>query len=194
MVPIFLKTMEFLRGSFPELRTIMLVASNKHVENYISRLVDHWPVPVTIIHGSSIDQKYDAFSASTAALCTSGTVALELQLARLPCLVAYRAHILTEWLIRYKAKVPYISLPNILLDSPVIPEALFDSCTPRNMASTLTKLIRDEGLREQQIKSAEAVFRLLSPPAKHFVQHHLGDTSQPSMVAASTLLHYRRCG
>lgn len=74
---------------------------------------------------------------SQAALCTSGTVAVELQLARLPSLVAYRAHFLTELLIRYKAKIPYISLPNILLDSPIIPEALFQACNPSNLALTL---------------------------------------------------------
>lgn len=75
--------------------------------------------------------------ASEVALCTSGTVAMELQLARLPCVVAYRAHFLTEWIIRYKAKVPYISLTNILLDSPIIPEALLQECTPSKMASLL---------------------------------------------------------
>lgn len=75
--------------------------------------------------------------ASQIALCTSGTVAVELQLARLPCVIAYRAHILTEWFIRYKAKVPYISLPNIVLDAPIIPEALFEACTPSRLASVL---------------------------------------------------------
>lgn len=72
--------------------------------------------------------------ASSVALCASGTVALELQLARLPCVVAYRAHFLTEWIIRYKAKISYISLPNILLDSAIIPEALFRACTPAKLA------------------------------------------------------------
>lgn len=75
--------------------------------------------------------------ASSVALCTSGTVAMEMQLARLPCVVAYRAHLLTEWFIRYKAIIPYISLPNILLDSAVIPEALFQECTPSKLASFL---------------------------------------------------------
>ena len=75
--------------------------------------------------------------ASRAALCTSGTVALEMQLARLPCVVAYRAHLLTEWFIRYKAKISYISLPNILLDSAIIPEVLFQACTPSKLASLL---------------------------------------------------------
>lgn len=62
---------------------------------------------------------------------------MELQLARLPCVVAYRAHILTEWYVRYKAKIQYISLPNILLDKAIIPEALFQSCKPAKLALLL---------------------------------------------------------
>lgn len=62
MAPIFLKTMELLKGSFSDLRTVMLVASNKHVEDYVGRLIDHWPVPVILVPGSSTELKYDAFS------------------------------------------------------------------------------------------------------------------------------------
>ncbi|KAL9241283.1 hypothetical protein vseg_015412 [Gypsophila vaccaria] len=137
MFPIFLKAMELLKGSFPNLRTVMLVAPNQHVQSYINKMLHRWPVPITLIPGSSAGLKYDAFSVCSAALCTSGTVAVEMQLAKLPCLVAYRAHILTEWFIRFKTKVKYISLPNILLDSCVIPEALFDRCTPSNLSSSL---------------------------------------------------------
>lgn len=54
------------------------------------------------------------------------------------------------------------------------------------------KLIQDEGLRKQQIKSAETVIRLLSPPINSIAQDDFGNTSQPSMIAASTILHYAR--
>lgn len=62
---------------------------------------------------------------------------MELQLARLPCVVAYRAHILTEWLIKYRTKLKFISLSNILLESAIIPEVLFQACTPENLATAL---------------------------------------------------------
>lgn len=127
--------------------------------------------------------------ASKAALCTSGTAAVELQLAQLPCVVAYRAHILTEWFIRYKAKVPYISLPNIMLDSPIIPEHLFQDCTPMRLASTLVELIQDDGVREQQIDSSKDVLRLLSPPTSRLVDYDLEGEPTPSMIAAFTLLY-----
>ncbi|KAL6975655.1 lipid-A-disaccharide synthase [Sarracenia purpurea var. burkii] len=195
MLPIFLKTMELLKDYFSELITVIHVASNKHVADYINRVVHKCPVPVILIPGGSPQMKYDALSASSVALCTSGTVSVEMQLARLPCVVAYRAHFLTEWLIRYKAKVPYISLPNILLDSFVIPEALFQACTPSRLSSLLLELIQNEALREEQIGAAEKVIELLCPsegtifnPTQRESKPMLPDYT-PSMIAAFTILY-----
>ncbi|KAH7844122.1 hypothetical protein Vadar_024578 [Vaccinium darrowii] len=163
MLSIFFDAVKLLKVRFPELIMVIHVAPNKHVEDYINKVVHLCPLPVILIPGGSPQMKYNALSASTIALCTSGTVAMEMQLARLPCVVAYRAHFLTEWLIRYKAKVPYISLPNILLDSSIIPEALFQACTPSKLASLLMEVIQNEGLREEQIVAAEKVIELLLP-------------------------------
>ncbi|GAV62421.1 LpxB domain-containing protein [Cephalotus follicularis] len=197
MLPIFADTMELLKDSLSDLTTIIHVAPNMHVENYIgSVVVRNWPVPFILIPAGDLQLKYDAFSASMAALCTSGTVALEMQLARLPCVVAYRAHKLTEWFIRYKAKISYISLPNILLNSAIIPEALMQACTPTSLASLLMELIHNEGLRKEQIVSAEKVFKLLCPPGEVMKNGAQQDMrlrmphSTPSMIAASTILYY----
>ncbi|KAL8151016.1 hypothetical protein V2J09_020824, partial [Rumex salicifolius] len=189
MLPIFSDTMHLLKAKISDVQTVMHVAPNKNVESYISSMTHQWPVPLVTVPGSSTQLKYDSFSASRAALCTSGTAAVELQLAQLPSVVAYRAHILTEWLILYKAKVPYISLPNIMLDSPVIPEHLFQDCTPTRLASTLVELIRDEGVREQQIDSSNDVLRLLSPSTSRLVDYDFEEEATPSMIAASTLLY-----
>ncbi|XP_010557683.1 PREDICTED: probable lipid-A-disaccharide synthase, mitochondrial [Tarenaya hassleriana] len=198
MLPIFAKAMELLKGSsFPKLVTLIHVASNSHVERYIGEFLRDWPVPVILVPGGSTKLKYDAFSVSQAALCTSGTVAVELQLARLPCLVAYRAHFLTEMFIRYKAKIPYISLPNILLGSPIIPEALFQSCNPLNLSAILGKLISDEEMREDQAAAAEKFASLLHPSQRdiHNFLPRTGLGSQhytPSFLAASTILCFAK--
>ncbi|OIW01041.1 hypothetical protein TanjilG_14224 [Lupinus angustifolius] len=195
MLPIFANTFELLKDTFPNLMTVIHVAPNEHVEKFIAGAVHRWPVPVVLIPGGTTQLRYDAFSASKVALCTSGTVAVELQLARLPCVVAYRANILTEWFIQYKAKIKYISLPNILLDSPIIPEALFRSCTPENLASLLKDLISDSSCREEQITAAQKFVKLLFPPEgiKHnLLQQNLMTNPQysPSVVAALTILNY----
>ncbi|XP_071736724.1 probable lipid-A-disaccharide synthase, mitochondrial [Rutidosis leptorrhynchoides] len=196
MLPIYSKTVNLLNNSFKDLTTVIHVAPNKHVADYINSEVNEWSTPVVLIPGGSARTKYDAFSASTVGLCTSGTVAMELQLARLPCVVAYRAHFITEWFIRYKAKIPYISLPNILLDSPVIPEALFRECTPTRLAQSLMDLINNEVAREEQIVAADKVTQLLSPPSAFVISRNLDckdlrfdNTS--SSIAALTILYHR---
>ncbi|KAK4369395.1 hypothetical protein RND71_013187 [Anisodus tanguticus] len=198
MLPLFSNTLEQLKSSFPNLVAAVHVAPNQHVEDYISKAVSKWPSSVVLVSGGSHQMKYNSFSASSVALCTSGTVAMETQLARLPCVVAYRAHLLTEWFIRYKAIIPYISLPNILLDSAVIPEALFQECTPSKLASLLKDLILDDSLREKQIVAAERVIKLLRLPEMSFVCSTQGKMSvpfsdcTPSMVAAYAILYYQR--
>ncbi|XP_050874149.1 probable lipid-A-disaccharide synthase, mitochondrial isoform X4 [Lathyrus oleraceus] len=196
MLPIFANTMELLKDNVPQLMTIIHVAPNEHVENFIAGAVHRWPVPVVLIPGGTTHMRYDAFSASKVALCTSGTVAVELQLARLPCVVAYRAHILTEWFIRYNAKIQYMSLPNILLNSAIVPEALFQSCELANLALLLKDLIHDHVCREKQILSAQTFVKLLMPSerinqnlAKQSLTGKCPDYS-PSAVAALTILNH----
>lgn len=195
MLSIFAHTFDQLKDSIPELITVIHVAPNQHVENYIDGVIRKWPVPAILIPGGHQHLKYDAFSASRIALCTSGTVAMELQLARLPCVVAYRAHILTEWYIQYKAKIPYISLPNILTDSAIIPEALFQACTPTNLASLLMKLMHNKRLQEEQIVAAENVIKLLFPSERiiNNLEEQMGwkfPNCTPSMIASSTILSH----
>lgn len=61
------------------------------------------------------------------------------------------------------------------------------------------KLIQVESLRDQQISAAENLIRLLHPweniidnPEQQDVQQKLPEY-MPSMIAASTILGYRRC-
>ncbi|KAF8008174.1 hypothetical protein BT93_K1992 [Corymbia citriodora subsp. variegata] len=195
MLPIFIETVKMLKSSISELLTVVHVAPNQHVEDFVDGFVRNWPVPVILIPGGETQSKYEALSASRVALCTSGTVAVEMQLAQLPCVVAYRAHFLTELFIRYKAKIPYISLPNILLNASVIPEALFQQCTPGNLTSLLMELIHDERLREKQVLAAKEVMKLLWPLEKVVKREQRELSSQclygsPSMIAASTILDY----
>ncbi len=60
--------------------------------------------------------KYDAFAASRAALAASGSVALELAMARLPMVVCYRLNPLTEALLNQIVKVRQVNLINLLLE------------------------------------------------------------------------------
>lgn len=192
MLPIFSDTMGLLKELLPDLTTVIPVARNQHVESYVDSAIGSWPVPNILIPGGLPLDKYKAFSASAAALSTSGTAVMELQFAQLPCVVAYRAHFLTEWFIRFKAKVPYISLPNILLDSAAIPELLFGACTPKNLATCLKQVIHVKSQREKQIDASEKVMELLSSSLRERLPQEVRSRFPnwtPSMIAASTILY-----
>ncbi|KAK6919288.1 Glycosyl transferase, family 19 [Dillenia turbinata] len=161
MLPIFSDTVKLLRESFLDLMTVIHVPSNHDVEDYVDSVLHKWPVPAVLVPGGSTDLKYEAFSASRVALYSPGPVAMELQLAQLPSVVAYRAPFLTEWLIRLERRVPYMSLPNIIFNEPVFPEALFNQCKPQRLASLLVEVMQDESLRERQMEAAEKFVRFL---------------------------------
>ena len=65
MLPIFLNTVELLKEIYPQLMTIIHVAPNQHVEDFIVGAVKKWTMPSRLIPGGSTDQKYDALSVSS---------------------------------------------------------------------------------------------------------------------------------
>ncbi len=118
-----------------------------------------WSVPTLIVQGEK--EKFDAFAAADAALAASGTVALELAMARTPAVITYRINPITAWIVRRLIRVRFVHLVNIVLDREVVPELLQESCRPDFLAAALEDLLMDEGRRHRQIEGyAEAVKRL----------------------------------
>jgi len=115
-------------------------------------------------------EKWDAFAASQVALAASGTVALELALAGLPTVIAYRVSPLSAWLVRHLIQVRFANLVNILLDDEVVPERLQEDCTPDRLESAVAVLLDDASARGRQIERARAALAQLGlaeePPSR----------------------------
>ncbi|HEV2302374.1 MAG TPA: lipid-A-disaccharide synthase [Stellaceae bacterium] len=137
--------------------------------------VRDWPAPSIVVEG--LAAKYDAFAASRAALAASGSVALELAMAKLPMVVAYRLNPLTEALLKRVLKVRQVNLLNLVLETPLVPELLGPECTPQRLCAALLELIRDERVRAAHRKGYDAAMRRLR-----------GDRASPSLAAADRVL------
>jgi lipid-A-disaccharide synthase len=75
--------------------------------------------------------------------------------------VAYRLGALTYALARPFVNVRFITLANILLDRPAVPEFIQSACTGDALANGLLPLVTDEQAREKQKRDlAEAVSKL----------------------------------
>ncbi|MBM3555605.1 MAG: lipid-A-disaccharide synthase [Alphaproteobacteria bacterium] len=115
-------------------------------------------------------EKYDAFAAAQGAIAASGTVALELALAGLPHLVAYRMNPLTYAAVKAVVKVRHANLVNLLLDREVVPEFLQWHCRPERLAEGAARLMFDPGARAAQRAAFAEAIRALGqggdPPSR----------------------------
>jgi lipid-A-disaccharide synthase len=143
-----------------------------------------WPGQPIVIRDPR--DKYDAFAASRAALAASGSVALELAMARLPMVVCYRLNPLTEMLLDRLLKVRQVNLVNLLLERPVVPELLRGECTAERLAAEVVRLVRDEPVRAVHLVAYDEAMRRLGAGGR-----------SPSLRAADQVLAIiaaRRCG
>ncbi len=101
-------------------------------------------------------EKWAAFRTARAALAASGTVTLELALAGVPTVAAYRVSIIEEIilkLIRLRAKLPSVILANLVIGENAIPELLQWDCTAGQLADALVPLLSDTPQRLRQIEA-----------------------------------------
>jgi len=157
LLPVFRDMVSLLVEGRPELRVVVPTVETVAAE--VEAEVAQWPVPVTVVKGRQA--RYDAFAASQAALAASGTVALELALAKLPMVIAYRLSPLTAMIARRLIKLKFVCLINILLDRAVVPELLLEDCRPDKLAPALIPLLDNEKARAEQLSgAADALYRL----------------------------------
>lgn len=100
------------------------------------------------------------------ALATSGTVTLELACAKVPMVVAYRMHPLSYAVAKKCIKIPWVSLPNILLKEGVVPEIIQDDCTHDNLLQAIENMMQPEIYAQQKNALLRVADIMQSPSPK----------------------------
>jgi lipid-A-disaccharide synthase len=166
LAPVFGRTLGLLAERFSGLRA--LVPTVGTVAEMVSEAVRGWPVPAEVLTGA--EAKYQAFAAADAALAASGTVAVELAVAGVPAVIAYRVNPVTAFLAARLIKVDHVSIVNLVLGHEVQPERVQGRCTPRELAAALEPLLIDPAARRAQLEGYAAAAGLLGlggpPPSR----------------------------
>lgn len=161
LLPVFREAAARIAPAVPGLTFVVPTVAS--VSSAVREATDNWPWPVVTVEGSR--ERYDAFAAANAALAASGTVAVELAIAGVPTVIGYRMGAFTVFLARRFATIKYASIPNLVLDRPLVPELLQQDCTPERLAEAVIPLVSNQAAaRVQRDGLAEAV-ALLTPPA-----------------------------
>lgn len=153
LMPVFKKAIQYLRVVHPKLHVVM--PSLPSFADSLKAETKDWAAPVTVV--TKDQDKYYAFAASKAALACSGTVAVELAMARLPFVVAYKLNAVTYFLYRRLIKVDYACLVNLMHKKEIVPELMQEDCTPEEVAVAVHNLLDDEEERETQIEGLKDV-------------------------------------
>lgn len=136
----------------------LLMPTVPHVADLVRQATAEWAVAPEIILDE--DRKWQAFGEADAALACSGTVALELALARVPFVTCYRTEPAARLLLPL-IKVWSASLPNLIAGWPVVPEYFNEYIRPEYVARQLSQLWSETPARAAQQAGFAAVAKVL---------------------------------
>ncbi len=131
-----------------------------HLVDTVREGIAGWPVAPTIVMGEA--DKRAAFRSARAALAKSGTVTLELAVAGVPMVTAYKVGAVEAFILRRAIKVQSVILANLVIGEDVIPEFLQENCTADNLARALRAIVADTPERRRQVEAFDRIEAIMS--------------------------------
>lgn len=164
-------------GMAPEL----ILPTMPHLQEAVSQALVDWPVQPRVVLGEQ--EKRAAFRIARGALAKSGTVTLELAIAGVPMVAAYRTGAAEAWVLRRLIKANSVILANLVVGENVVPEYLQQDCTPEKLSHALREVLADSTLRQRQLSAFAKIDAIMSTGSE-----------PPSVRAAEIVLATMRKG
>ena len=89
-----------------------------------------------------------AINAADAVIVASGTATLETALYKKPMIVIYKMSTISWQILKRMRYLPYVSIPNILLNKFLVPELLQNDATPENITAKTIEILKDSSYRK----------------------------------------------
>jgi lipid-A-disaccharide synthase len=138
-----LPTMLTVVDQFPEYQFVISGAPSFTQKDYEPFLTKDKNIPVIFNH------TYDLLQHSHSAIVTSGTAALETALFEVPQVVVYKTHQWQYAIGKHLVKIPYFSLPNLIMKKEIIMELLQNDFNTERLAKELKQI--NDGAKRQEI-------------------------------------------
>ncbi|MFI5014199.1 MAG: lipid-A-disaccharide synthase [Hyphomicrobiales bacterium] len=146
LLPVFGETVANLAALRPVRPILPAVA---WLADEIAEQTSAWPVVPEIVTGEAA--KLSAFRRARLALVASGTATLELGLAGVPMVAAYKVGAIEIRVLRALVTAPFVLLPNLILGRMAIPEFIQEACTAQTLVAALLQLLDDTPARRAQL-------------------------------------------
>ncbi|MDG2376038.1 MAG: lipid-A-disaccharide synthase [Woeseiaceae bacterium] len=139
LAPVFVKAAAMIEAGYPDVEFIAPMVSSE-IRQTVQVCLDRSHIRrFTLVDGDA----ESAISAADVVMLASGTAALQAALLGKPMVVAYRLAGLTYTILQaFKlVKVPYVSLPNLLTEEPLVPEFIQSEATAENLSQAVIDLL-----------------------------------------------------
>jgi len=164
-----------IRQRHPDAQFV-LPAASEAAARLIRQAQQGLDLPLHILAG----QSHTALAACDVALVASGTATLEAALFKKPMVITYRVPALTAYLMRKKALLPWIGLPNILARDFVVPERVQEAATPENLANDALAWLNDAARRA----ATTEIFRTLHLSLRQNASTRIAEALEPYLEHA----------
>lgn len=162
LMGVFGETLRYVSNDVDGLHIVIPTIAS--VADHVRTESTDWPNTL-VVEGDS--EKYDAFAAADASLAASGTVSLELALAGVPTVIAYRMAPVSAYIARKFVKLDYVSIINLILKREAMPELLLEDCTVEKLTPAVTALLSsDEAQAAQKSAFKDALTQLRAEDSK----------------------------
>lgn len=150
------RMMELMLNVMPEFQAyeFVVAASNSISKAYYHKLESY---KVKAVY----NQTYELMKYASAGIIKSGTSTLESALFKLPQVVCYKAGSLSFAIGKRLVNVKYISLPNLILDKPLVKELIQNDLTPSNISAELQLLLHDANRKSELNQGYDTLFTML---------------------------------
>jgi lipid-A-disaccharide synthase len=153
----------------------LILPTTPHLRDSVEAALRDWPILPRVVTGEA--EKRAAFRIARAALAKSGTVTLELALAGVPMVTAYRGTAIEAWVARRMVRIPTVILANLVIGETVIPEFMQEDCVAENLVPALRDVLGDTPARRRQIEAFGRLDGIMTT-----------GTRNPSQIAADIVL------
>ena len=138
----------------------LVLPTMPHLRELVAAHLKGWSVQPRVVIGER--EKRAVFRIGRAALVKSGTVTLELALAGVPMVGAYKAGAVEAWIVRPRIRSSSVILANLVIGENVVPEFLQGDCRPEKLFRALREVLADSPLRRRQIEAFAKIDSIMS--------------------------------
>jgi len=151
LAPRFLQAVRRLQDQDPGLQVLVPMVNPQREAEFRAWLQQYPIANLRVLTQASLAGRpaaWDAMEAADAVLVASGTATLEAALFKRPMVISYVLSPMMRRLMAWKSgqerpSVPWVGLPNVLLNDFAVPELLQDDATPEKLAEATWRALSD---------------------------------------------------